>query len=106
MKGVMEPGAVVEPGRQATDALVEETGEVVEEDAVVGVAPGAGEPVGAEKGETVVEKIDREGRFEVIGEKERGIWGVASLSNKLDRSLSFQTSDFGRDVCPSSESAS
>ena len=76
-----------------TGALVGVTpgsGESVEEDtgALVGVALGAGEA--AEEGDLRVKEVEREGRFEMRREKERGIWRIARLGNRFDQSLSFQ----------------
>ena len=86
----------METGRQRTVALVEgvlESGAVgVDGDvALFGVAVWAG---GAEReGGPVLVEYELEGRFELSGGDERGLWGGASLGNRLLLGLrnSFQT---------------
>ena len=114
-------GEAVEEDAGALVGVVPGAGEAVEEDAgaLLGAAPGAGEAleegagggagevVGGDTGalrrvapeagdavqesDPVVKEVERESAFEMRGEKERGIWRVASLDNRLDQSLFFQT---------------
>ena len=89
-------GAIVETGRQRTAALVEGVFEcgtvgVAGDVDLLEVAVWAG---GAEReGGPVLEEDGLVGRFEVNGGDERGLWGGASLGNRLflGRSASFQT---------------
>ena len=97
-------GAIVETERQTTVALVEGVFEcgavgVAGDVDLLEVAVWAG---GAEReGGPVLEEDGLVGRFEVNGGDERGLWGGASLGNRLflGRSASFQTAGMhGKDL--------